>query len=280
MEKLVEQPNFSKIRQSLFKIDRVINKFLPKRMRSSTKKWSQRLRGVLRPSQHIHVRPSLTPSFHTSSNCITVLSANLWHDWPFKRRLPKRLESFASLVESEGADIVLLQEVFRTPEMSADGWLAERLGMSSMYSRVNGDEKTVGFEEGLAIFSRFPMFEPKARHLGMRSGVTRRLALASEVRSHLGNFLAISVHLGLLQRRNRSQMTDLSGWVGNIARGRAALIGGDFNAHENSHQITRAQQSWVDTFRSLNPVADAPAGIFGLARAGCAACRVRPIASF
>jgi endonuclease/exonuclease/phosphatase family metal-dependent hydrolase len=159
-------------------------------------------------------------------------------------------------VESEGADIVLLQEVFRTPEMSADGWLAERLGMSSMYSRVNGDEKTVGFEEGLAIFSRFPMFEPKARHLGMRSGVTRRLALASEVRSHLGNFLAISVHLGLLQRRNRSQMTDLSGWVGNIARGRAALIGGDFNAHENSHQITRAQQSWVDTFRSLNPVAD------------------------
>jgi endonuclease/exonuclease/phosphatase family metal-dependent hydrolase len=194
--------------------------------------------------------------FHPSPDHLTVISANLWHDWPFRRKLPQRLETFARLVEAENADVVLLQEVIRTPDLPVDEWLADRLGMAYAYSRVNGDESSIGFEEGLAIFSRYPILEPETRHLGLNSGVTRRLALASEVKSPLGAFLAISVHLGFLKNRNRSQMADLLDWVKRIAGDRTALIGGDFNTHEKSSQIDQAQQSWLDTFRALHPDAD------------------------
>jgi endonuclease/exonuclease/phosphatase family metal-dependent hydrolase len=242
--------------QRLSKANNRIRKFLLFSQIPSVRKWSQRIRAVIRPSLHIDIRHKIVRTHRLTSNCITVLSANLWHDWPFRRRLPERLESFARLVEAEGADVVLLQEVFRTAGLSADQWLADRLGMAYSYSRVNGDKAAIGFEEGLAIFSRFPLAEAQTRHLGMTSGVTRRLALASEVRSPLGKFLAVSVHLGLLRGPNRSQWVDLFNWVGDITRGRTAFIGGDFNTHESSEQIARAQRSWVDTFRSLNPEAD------------------------
>jgi endonuclease/exonuclease/phosphatase family metal-dependent hydrolase len=210
----------------------------------------------MQPTVHIHSR-RIPSAFHPQlRDHITVLSANLWHDWPLRRKLPHRLEAFAQLVEKENADVVLLQEVVRTRHLSVDEWLAQRLGMAYAYSRVNGHESAIGFEEGLAIFSRHPILSSRTRHLGLRSGVTRRLALASEVKSPLGNLLAISVHLGFLRGRNRSQMADLSGWVKGIAGGRTALIGGDFNAHETSQQINRAKQSWIDTFRSIHPDAD------------------------
>ena len=54
---------------------------------------------------------------------MTVISANLWHDFPRHRGLQKRLESFAELVESEKADLVMLQEVSRTKSFYADEWL-------------------------------------------------------------------------------------------------------------------------------------------------------------
>ena len=53
---------------------------------------------------------------------MTVISANLWHDFPRHRGLQKRLEAFAQLVESKKADLVLLQEVARTKSFYADDW--------------------------------------------------------------------------------------------------------------------------------------------------------------
>ncbi len=44
---------------------------------------------------------------------LTVVSANLWHDWPRFRRLKERLEVFVRLIEEQQADLILLQEVAR-----------------------------------------------------------------------------------------------------------------------------------------------------------------------
>ncbi len=74
----------------------------------------------------------------TGCGQLTVLSANLWHDWPRFRRIKERLEDFARLAEREQADVILLQEVARTRAIRADEWLADRLGMVSVYSRANG----------------------------------------------------------------------------------------------------------------------------------------------
>ncbi len=109
---------------------------------------------------------------------VTVLCANLWHDWPRHQRLRERLEAFAGLAESVDADVLLLQEVACTATFRADLWLAERLGLSLVSARANGDVDAIGFEEGPAILSRFPLGPPHVRRLSHGSNpLVRRLAL-------------------------------------------------------------------------------------------------------
>jgi len=188
---------------------------------------------------------------------MTVLSANLWHDWPRYRRLPERLEAMARLMEDEGVDVALLQEVARTPALHGDRWLAKRLGMSSVYARANGHEGAIGFEEGLAILSRYPLDSARAEQL--RPSLVpwvRRMVLGAEIKTPAGSMAAFSVHLGLLPRVNAAQLEHLRGWITSTARGLAAVIAGDFNAHENAPQIRRVRGAWLDAFRHLHPFAD------------------------
>ncbi len=76
---------------------------------------------------------------------LTLLSANLWHDWPLHRDLPDRLEAFARLVEAAGAQVVMVQEVARIPELHVDSWLAQRLGMQGLYYPANGHAEDTSF---------------------------------------------------------------------------------------------------------------------------------------
>jgi endonuclease/exonuclease/phosphatase family metal-dependent hydrolase len=216
-----------------------------------------RILAVMRPVKPIRISRALRVSSDESSNAITIISANLWHDWPLRRKIPDRLETFARLVESEGADVVLLQEVMRSPEICVDDWLGDRLGMAYAYTPANGDEDAIGFEEGLAIFSRFPILTPQCKPLGRRSSFFHRLALGAEVKTPFGNLFAISVHLGLLKNRNQNQWVDLQNWVSDMSGGRTALIGGDFNMPEETEQIKQAQNLWIDTFRRIHPKQDA-----------------------
>lgn len=192
-----------------------------------------------------------------SSEVVTVLSANLWHDWPRHRRLTERLEALARLIEAEAVDVALLQEVARTPDVRADEWLAERLGMAYIYTRANGHEAGLGFEEGLAIFSRFALAGPRVRQLEPTpTPFVHRVGLGADVQTPSGPLATYSVHLGILPRQNAAQLDSLRRWVGAGSRGRTALIGGDFNAHENTPQIVRAQRIWLDIFRHLHPNSD------------------------
>ncbi len=187
---------------------------------------------------------------------ITVISANLWHDWPLHRRLTDRLETFAQLVEKENADILLLQEVARKNGLNVDEWLAQRLGMAFVYSRSNG-HRAIGFEEGLAIFSRFPVSEPELRQLSNPSNpFVHRAVLGASIETPCGCLRAYSVHLGLGPKDNYQQQEKLRQLLGESNHLNLALVGGDFNAHETSPQIQQTKQSWLDTFRHLHPAAD------------------------
>ncbi|HSF79823.1 MAG TPA: endonuclease/exonuclease/phosphatase family protein [Anaerolineales bacterium] len=189
---------------------------------------------------------------------ITVLSANLWHDWPRQRWSEERLEGFARLVESHAADILLIQEVARTPHLRVDEWLSERLRMSYVYTRANGHENGIGFEEGLAVFSRYPLEQPRLRQLGSRANpFVRRMALGAQVETPCGKVMAFSVHLGLAPRQNALQLIDLQDWIARLSDGLPALIAGDFNAHEDSPQIRRAQSGWLDAYRQVKPHGEA-----------------------
>ncbi|HEX7975934.1 MAG TPA: endonuclease/exonuclease/phosphatase family protein [Anaerolineales bacterium] len=216
----------------------------------------RRVSAVAEPARRLSIRPFPENPAHERGAGITILSANLWHDWPRYRRLEERLDDFSRLVEAHRADIVLLQEVARTPRLRADEWLSKRLGMAYVYSRANGHEQKIGFEEGVAIFSRFPLHQPLLQELGdQRNPFVRRLALGITAETHLGRLKAFSVHLGLARRQNAAQLAHLRSWVAEQAGELPALVGGDFNAREGTSQIRQAQSAWLDPFRRLHPLA-------------------------
>ena len=190
-------------------------------------------------------------------NVITILSANLWHDYPFYRLQINRLKRFSDLVQEVGADILLLQEVTRRPKISVDEWLSNHLGMSYVYSRVNG-HRDIGFEEGLAIYSRFPIIETP---LLMRvskgcNPFVRRLALGTTIKTSCGSLIVFSVHLGLPRKQNAAQLTNLQNWINQIPSYFPVIIGGDFNSPEKHVHIQQTQKVWHDLYRSKNPNSD------------------------
>jgi hypothetical protein len=119
---------------------------------------AQRISAVTEPSGRISIMDD--PENYrgrTSDQHVAILTANLWHDWPRRRRFRERLECFVELVQKEAVDILLLQELARIKDFKTDEWLADQLGMAYVYSRANGHVSEIGFEEGLAVFSRFPI---------------------------------------------------------------------------------------------------------------------------
>jgi endonuclease/exonuclease/phosphatase family metal-dependent hydrolase len=220
--------------------------------------WARRVRAVTNASGRVSVLGSPPASARPANSEITVLAANLWHDWPRHHRLPQRLEAFARLAEAVDPDVLLLQEVARTRTLQADVWLGERLGLATVSARANGDVEAIGFEEGPAILSRFPPGEVHLRRLSHGANpLVRRVALAAHLTSPHGTLLAVSVHLGLVQRHNAGQIRRLRSWVSDVSDGDAAVVGGDFNAPEHTLEITRTSDEWTDTFRHAHPHGDA-----------------------
>lgn len=208
---------------------------------------------VTEPAGRVSLQSEPYPVPAEECRVYTVLSANLWHDWPRFKDLEKRLEAFAKLAESERADLILLQEVARTASFHADAWLAERLNMAYVYSRANGSQR-IGFEEGLGVFSRFPLKRlPYIRQMSQaHNPFSRRVALGVEVDTPCGEILAFSAHLGLMRKQNAKQVHQLHRWVSEITSGRSAIIAGDFNAPEHTHQIRHIRSYWQDTFREIH----------------------------
>jgi endonuclease/exonuclease/phosphatase family metal-dependent hydrolase len=216
------------------------------------------LDAVTRSAGRVTVLAEPRPSPPAREGPLTVLSANLWHDWPRQQRWPQRLEAFARLAEAEQADILLVQEAARTPGMSADLWLARRLGMAVAYARANGDMEAIGFEEGPAVLSRFPLGEIHLRQLSHgHNPLARRVALGAHVDTPHGRLLVVSAHLGLLQRHNAGQIRRLRSWVADVSAGEVAVIGGDFNAPEHRDEIGHTRRAWTDTFRHVHPLGEA-----------------------
>jgi endonuclease/exonuclease/phosphatase family metal-dependent hydrolase len=219
---------------------------------------ARRLAGVAEKPGRMSIRTFPTHASQKNARQeLTVISANLWHDWPQHRRAIERLEAFAKLVEEHNADVLLLQEVARTSDFWTDHWLAKRLGMSYVYSRANGHLQGIGFEEGLAIFSRHPLLQPVLRQLSPPSNrFVHRLALGTQIATPFGDFQAFSVHLGINGSQNTRQADLLHTWVQELSGSMPALVGGDFNAGELSRSIKNLKNHWLDTFRHLNPLAD------------------------
>ncbi|UCH60960.1 MAG: endonuclease/exonuclease/phosphatase family protein [Anaerolineales bacterium] len=186
---------------------------------------------------------------------LRVLSLNMLHGHPDFEDLPSRLDLIAAEIRQLDADVVLLQEI---PWTRAAGngaaYLAGELGYNHLYYRANGNRRLIFFEEGEAIFSRFPLNNPRFTILQPRPGFFEsRVVLGASALTPWGEVDFFVTHLTDKDPQvARTQTESLRNFVA-AQTNSLAVVAGDFNAREDSPQIIALTDTWSDVYRAIHP---------------------------
>jgi endonuclease/exonuclease/phosphatase family metal-dependent hydrolase len=131
--------------------------------------------------------------------------------------------------------------------------LARRTGLNHLFLRANGNRRAILFEEGEAILSRFPLRDPVSVRLPGRTGLfEHRIALAATVDSPWGPVGAVVAHLsGGSASVSAAQVAALRRFVG--APAHPVVVGGDFNATDDSPPVRDLARAWTDLLRAADP---------------------------
>jgi endonuclease/exonuclease/phosphatase family metal-dependent hydrolase len=179
-----------------------------------------------------------------------IISLNMLHGYPKFDFLAERVEIIIDELQKLDPDIILLQEVPWTIKTgNVADYIATQLAMNHVYFRANGNRWAIGFEEGEAILSRFPLKNVRFRELYPKAGLfENRVVLHVISTTSIGEIGIYVTHLTNGDEIvNLKQSESLAKFVilDNIA---FAIIAGDFNAKPGSTQIQAISSIWVDTF--------------------------------
>jgi len=203
-------------------------------------------------------------------NVITVVSFNVLHGGPWSgfagdgHRLERRLEIVADALAALRPDVIALQEASVSRRLgNIPERLARRLGLHHVYapatSHVFGDGLlsrvivgALGFHEGSAILSRFPIIAwdvhalpPCERH------VDPRVLLRARLDTPWGFLDVFSAHTS----RDVCQVRRVAELVAERRTGLPSVLMGDFNSVETSPAIRALTEEagFIDTYRRANP---------------------------
>jgi endonuclease/exonuclease/phosphatase family metal-dependent hydrolase len=199
---------------------------------------------------------TVPPAETSSITSLRVLSLNMLHGHPDFTYLQPRLDLIAETILRSDADIVLLQEVPWTRKLKSGAKiLAQKTGMHYVYLRANGNRWTIFFEEGEAILSKYPLYNLSYTELRPRTSFfEHRVVLHATMSTPLGEVDLFVTHLTNKDEQiNQQQAAALREFVQREAS-HPAIIAGDFNAKENSPQISALAATWTDAFRSSHPL--------------------------
>ncbi len=163
---------------------------------------------------------------------LRIISFNVLLGYPDFHRQEERYQLALDAFRALEPDILILQESWRT---RTHGDLAERLahelGMNVTYSRANGSLRFIGFEEGSAILSRYPIktarrivLHPRKHFWESRIALVATLEVGSEEVTVVGTHLAVK-SLSVARRQAESLLKRAPA---------AACVAGDFNAPSGS----------------------------------------------
>jgi endonuclease/exonuclease/phosphatase family metal-dependent hydrolase len=207
-------------------------------------------------------RPSLWPS-GCERRCaaaerlpgpLRVVQLNMLHGFPRFAHLEARIDLVVAEIRRLDADVVLLQEVPWTIKTgSVVDELARRTDMNHLFRRANGNRRAILFEEGDAILSRFPMRKAASTQLPRGSDFfEHRVALAATLDTPWGPVRAVVTHLSSESASvSAAQVEALRRFVGDP--GDPAIVGGDFNARDDSPPLAALTHEWTDVLRAANP---------------------------
>jgi endonuclease/exonuclease/phosphatase family metal-dependent hydrolase len=185
---------------------------------------------------------------------LQVMNLNMLHGYPEFDRLPQRIDLLADQINLIGPDVVTLQEVPWTRMTGSTArYIAQQTGMNYVYLPANGNRWTIFFAEGEAILSRYPLKDLAYVELQPRAGFfEHRVALKAIATTPFGEIQIISTHLtNGAPEINLAQTKALFDYATAFDDG-VLIIGGDFNAQENSSQTRLLTSTWIDTYRRSN----------------------------
>jgi endonuclease/exonuclease/phosphatase family metal-dependent hydrolase len=201
---------------------------------------------------------------------ISALSINVLHGGHWSgfagngRQLERRMELLAEQLAALRPDVIALQEAVvsrrlgHVPEL-----LARRLGLHHVYApattRIFGDGLlsrlvvgTLGFREGPAVLSRFPILESEVYELPrcLRQ-IEPRVLLRARLDTPRGPLDVFSVHVA----RDGCQVRRVTEVVTQRRHDLPSIVMGDFNASETSEAIRAltGDAGFVDAYRRANP---------------------------
>ncbi len=168
---------------------------------------------------------------------LRLVNFNVLHGYSSFPNQQLRAERSIAALEALEPDIVVLQEAWHTRRHGDFvAQLADRLGMDSAFARANGKLERIGFEEGEAILSRFPILSAERIALAPRKPFfERRVALVCVL--DLGGELLSVVGTHLDNRRiatANAQAATLAARVGDLD---APIVAGDLNAGDESAAV-------------------------------------------
>jgi endonuclease/exonuclease/phosphatase family metal-dependent hydrolase len=207
---------------------------------------------------------------------LRVVTYNLLHDGAGSgfldghTHLEDRLEMAIRELQTLDPDIVAVQEASdsrrhgNVPER-----LARALGFHVVFAPATEhlfglwplDRAVVsllGFKEGSAILSRFPIVASQVYELPRcRSWIDRRILLRAELSTAWGPLQMFSTHTA---RGEECQMERVGEIVRDQPGASPSLLMGDFNTSETAKGLTtlRNEAGFVDAFRIANPEAQGP----------------------
>lgn len=201
---------------------------------------------------------------------LIVLSLNVLHGGPWSgfagdgQQLGRRMDLIADELAALRPDVVALQEVAVSRRLgNVPERLARRLGLYYVYApattRIFGDGVLsrlviggLGFREGPAILSRFPIVEwdvsglPRCEHV-----LDPRVLLRARLDTPWGPIDVFSTHIS----RDECQARRVTALVGQRRNGLPSILMGDFNLGETSPAIRAMTEEtgFVDVYRRANP---------------------------
>lgn len=189
---------------------------------------------------------------------LRVFSLNFCHDFPEYGFLEERLALLSVYIRRHEPDIICLQEIPWTRiSKSAVASLAQSVGFNYAYYRANGNRALIGFEEGQAILSRYPIMDTASTTLQPKAGFfENRTALYVRVDTPKGKIGVVSTHLSGNESVQEAQAQSLLQFVEEQAGEDPVIIAGDFNFTDQSKAYELLTQKWKDTYYFMHPDLD------------------------
>jgi hypothetical protein len=181
----------------------------------------------------------LAPEGVAPGERLCVVDFNVLHGAPDFAGQEERFQDTLAAFRALAPDVILLQEAWET---RGHGNMAARLGealrFNYVYARANGSRPLIGFEEGSAVLSRFPIRD--ARRLLLeprRPWWERRIALVATL--DLGGRPLTVAGLHCHDQDEGVTAHQAHSLLARLPQGGPVIVAGDFNAGSGSPAVAQ-----------------------------------------